>query len=406
MKNKKDKNKYIYQNIINITFIILCCIPLFFLYLVPIRGQKDSSVVENRALQKIPNFNWNKFLSGQYQDELEQAINDQLILSQPIKIQTRTTSSMISNSFLNLLSIFDKNIRNHYIAISDQFYTYKDSPYIIEKPVDYRQYLGVIEKNANSYNQSFKNIDKYLYFIDSSRSINFNQPNSEEAFNFIKKSFKMNDYDLLKIPDFETYKDYFYQTDHHWNYKGSYQGYIDIINMLLGSNEKKLEVKNMKIFDTIYYGSYARRSLFLNYKEKFTVYEFDLPAYKTSINGTRRDYSNHEQYYNDHYDKNQFTNHYAEYYGTDYAEVIYDFENESKENLLIISSSYSNSINNLVASHFNKTYVLDLRHYEAFFQEPFYPREYIKKNKIDKVILVGDLLTFTTDDFYIKEFEQ
>lgn len=36
----------------------------------------------------------------------------------------------------------------------------------------------------------------------------------------------------LKINSFNDYSQLFYTTDHHWNYLGSYNGYLDIVNLL------------------------------------------------------------------------------------------------------------------------------------------------------------------------------
>ena len=53
--------------------------------------------------------------------------------------------------------------------------------------------------------------------------------------------------------------------------------------------------------------------------------------------------------------------------------------------MLILSSSFSNPINGLIASHFNRTYVIDGRHYNDF--KVF---DYIEKNNINKVLIIMD----------------
>ena len=88
--------------------------------------------------------------------------------------------------------------------------------------------------------------------------------------------------------------------------------------------------------------------------------------------------------------------HYRELYGADFGEIVYDYKND-KENLLIIANSYSNSINGLIASHFNKTYIVDPRHYKNFNYQ-----SYITNNNIDKVLVIGNISLF--DDESIKEF--
>ena len=91
---------------------------------------------------------------------------------------------------------------------------------------------------------------------------------------------------------------------------------------------------------------------------------------------------------------------YAGFYGSDYGEVIYDFHNK-KDNLLIFSNSYSNPINELIASSFNKTYIIDLRAYELDLGKTFDIDSYIKENKIDKILFLGDYNFYTDTKFLI-----
>jgi len=55
-----------------------------------------------------------------------------------------------------------------------------------------------------------------------------------------------------------------------------------------------------------------------------------------------------------------------------------------------LGSSFTNPINKLIASHFDKTYVIDLRHYKDLTNQNFNVKEYINKNKINKVLIIMD----------------
>jgi hypothetical protein len=55
----------------------------------------------------------------------------------------------------------------------------------------------------------------------------------------------------------------------------------------------------------------------------------------------------------------------------------------------VLCTSYSNAIKDLVASHFNKTYYVDTRHYKDFDVN-----EYIEENDIDMVLMMGDIASF------------
>ena len=68
---------------------------------------------------------------------------------------------------------------------------------------------------------------------------------------------------------------------------------------------------------------------------------------------------------------------------------MYDFNNASKENLLIVGDSYTWQIDYLLAQHFNKTYVINLR-YDEFKDNVFDLSSYVKNNNISKVLFLYD----------------
>lgn len=298
-----------------------------------------------------------------------------------------------------------KEVRNiKYIPISGGVYHYGDSNYMVFKYKELEKNKKLIDKWAKGYNERFQGIDSYFYLVNTSKSINFNtvDETENEFVTYIRSVLDFKGVEGLKISSYEQYKEYFYETDHHWNYKGSYQGYKDIINMML-PGEQVIEPIGTKTYDVYYYGSNARTTSLYTNKEKFSVYEYQLKKYNTKINGSYARYDNHYLYENGTYSKEEGYNHYRAYYGGDYAEVIYEFNQPEKENLLIIAPSYSNANNNLIASHFNNTYVIDLRHYYNEFEKEFNPEEYCKKHNITKVLVMLSIDHITNGKFILGE---
>ena len=82
-------------------------------------------------------------------------------------------------------------------------------------------------------------------------------------------------------------------------------------------------------------------------------------------------------------------------YGGEYGEILYDFGTEGKGTLLIIANSYSNPINALIASHFDRTVVVDPRYWEQAAGTPFDPRACAESAGADTVLLLGDIQLFT-----------
>ena len=384
-------NKKIYK----IILIVMFFMPTMLIFIVPIRGEKEISKLESRKLEKIPDFSFSSFFDGSFQDKLEKSITDQMILSQTIKVNIKKLKNSINTHVYSFLITNKKNCKG-YIEVADGYYSYNCSTYLIEKPViNYRD--EVFESNKSIYNNI--RADKYIYFIEKDRSINFdNIDEKNKWFEGVKKNFKAKKYAKFSLNSYNELEEYFYKTDHHWNYKGSYKGYTEIIKMMLGNKEKILKPVKVEKFNTIFNGSASRKSLTSFSDEQFTVYSFKKLKYTSYINDKPGNYGSKDSYLNGIYKNNLYANHYALYYGGDFAKVEYDFNNKNKDNLLILATSYSNAINDLIASHFNKTFVIDLRFYKKQYKEDLDINKFIRDNDIDKVLIMGDIYSFAKED--------
>lgn len=380
---------------IKVIFILIYMLVSIWTIILVFKGQKDIMVSENRVAKQIPTFEVTKFINSSYQKDLEESLNDQFIKGESFKTYLIGYQNTLYHKVYS--TVFSNQRNNSYYSVSKGYMGYDNADYLL-----YGVYSSDIVKTqkeefvkiSEPFN-NIKNVDKYLYFVNTEQTIDFRNIN-EEIYNDISSLYSTFKSSSLKINSFEEYKNYFYKTDHHWNYKGSYQGYKDIINLMLGKQEPVLEPQEEKKFDFNFYGTKANRSKFYSYKENFTVYTYNLPTHKTYINGKETEYGLSSQYLKGEYPNDPNISHYAAYYGGDYAEIIYDFDKPNKENLLIISGSFSNAINNLIASHFNKTHIIDLRHYKNFNVD-----EYIKENKIDKLIFITYISHCKTDEFLL-----
>lgn len=133
-------------------------------------------------------------------------------------------------------------------------------------------------------------------------------------------------------------------------------------------------------------------------KEEFCAYKYIIPTHKTFINN--KIVSNYGNYIN-YYENRNLPISYGDYYGWDNGLIEFDYNNNKKENLLIIGESYDNAINELISTHFNKTYNVDLRAYKSDMNKEFNIKEFIQENKIDKVLLIGNIDYFTLETFMI-----
>lgn len=395
----KNKDKIL---IIIIAFILI--MPLIGI----IRGQKDISSLENRKLNKIPNIMslnvFENFSNGEFQKKLEDGISDQMILGMTAKIfinKIEDISIFRINDFL-----YGNDCTNKYIPIKKGLYYYNCDDYMVYKNIDYNDLSSMFDDNLESYNyyiDKYPNIKYYAYFVDRDVTFNFEQDNNYEAFEYLRNNLNIKDISKLDLNGFKDFTEYFFKTDHHWNYKGSYQGYKDIITMIYPKDELLLPLDEKCFEGAYFWGSKSKKLADTTIVEQFCAYKFDLPYYIVDINGKNSIYGNKANYFTGNYLKSKKINYYSDFYGRDEPEIIYDFKTPNKDNLLVLADSYSNAVNDLIASHFNKTFIIDLRYYENEFDKQFDFDSYVKDNKINKVLFLGNYGFFYENDFILRK---
>lgn len=204
----------------------------------------------------------------------------------------------------------------------------------------------------------------------------------------------------LKYDTMEEYKKYFFKTDHHWTIQGAYQGYKDIIGMMSDSSPQIGTPRNgefFKVEGVKFRGSIARISSFEKLYDDLWDIKMDIPPYTLTIGGNPvfNGYSKKEEYLAGNFEPDTFNNCYADYFHIDTGNTEYDFGNNTGRNLLMFVDSFSNCIDPYIASHYDKTYLIDLR-YDEYANGQFNYNQFIKEHDIDDVLFMmySDSLLF------------
>ena len=244
----------------------------------------------------------------------------------------------------------------------------------------------------------------YVYLINSSRTVNVKDNISAVpvVYEAIEKYFSKSTTDYLHLDSLERYAEYYYTTDHHWNYKGSYAGYCQIIRMLLGPDEPLMEPVEEVTFPVKFNGSINRDLKVQDSKELFTVYRFDYPEMKIVINGVpKASYGNQQVYFDGKYSRLEKINHYAKFYGGDTGIVHIQTDRTDRGTLVVFSNSFSNPITQLLASHYHDLWVIDFRYYLAGQDKDFSFSEILNSGDV-QVLLLGDGVFFSQANPYHK----
>lgn len=394
VKKKESENV---KSKINIVFLAAISIIVLGGTVKPFVKPIKENIYENRVAEKIPKFDYQTFLNKDFQNQFELALADQIPFGNQMKVAKKS---------LDLLAILQ------YSKYTDT--TYKNLPKgmkmigenLLYAPIENSKDLKEKLKNKiDNYIETISDIEDvefFLYYIEKDTDINFETGEKLGAYEYIKSMLPTKiTSSKFAIDNFDIFKEYFYKTDHHWNYNGSYNGYKEVID-LLNVKEPAIHIQDKKCLLAKFSGSKSR-AIGAQYvlKDMFCIYEFDIPKQDLTCGTEKCIFGHGEKYVNN--TLKEVT--YGDYYGGDYGLLEIVTENEKKDNLLIIGESYDNAINLLVASHFHKTYNIDLRNYEYLMNKEFNIKQFIKDHNIDKVLFIGNIDFYILEKFNLKQEE-
>lgn len=351
---------------------------------------------ENRYANKIAAPTLAGFMDGTFQKSVEDALSDQVTLSQTFKkVYNRFVSSFIKTVSQPIL----ESLPDEYVVLGDKllfggqnimFYTRT-----LESQTE-RLDARVAELNDNF--AAFPELDFYLYFIEKDTDINFQTGYRVEAFDYMRQKLELPEERMacLRIENFEQFQSWFYRTDHHWNAAGSLEGYRQVLSMMK-PDEQPLEPQEEVTLKGEYSGSKATGVL-AAFSEEMTVYRYDFPDMTVMINGKpAEDYGQQERYLSGAGGAPT----YGDFYGRDNGETVFDTGTEGRGRILVVGESFDNAVLKLLASHYDKTFSVDLRYYEPHMGKPFDFAAYVAENEIDTVLLIGNVDYYVMSEFML-----
>lgn len=391
------------KKIINILFIGIIVLFLLSGLVFTLFFPDDINYLENRSANKVEKLTLENYLDGDFQKKFGDALNDQVPLQGRMKKMYNYLNAAYEKIIIS--EAIGKNTEQRYISIKDSLLFGNNLVYY---PRDLETMKPDLDKKIENIEAKVKedqDINFYVYYIEKDTDINFETNEKVGAYEYLSEKFKENNIPIagFEINSFKDFEEKFYKTDHHWNCYGSYQGYSEVMKLLNTKDELIKPEKEMVLEKYKLSGSKAAAIGATGiFTEKFPVYQFKYPKMDIRIDGEEaEDYGQQKKYINGEGDQESFS--YAAFYGDDNAEIIFDTHNTEKDNLLVIGESYDNAILKLLASHFNKTYSIDLRNYERTFGAKFQFSEYVKDSQIDKVLLIGNIDYFTMSEFMLED---
>ena len=351
---------------------------------------KEINEYENRYANQLAPLTAASYADGSFQDGMESALSDQVQFSQLAK---KTYNFVTSYAAVPLIAPLE-NLTHGYVSAGDVlFYEGK----IVYQPWTYLQTecLEAKAENLNTAIASHPELEFYAYYIEKDTDIDFTTGQKIDASESMLSMLNLPDSHkgIYEINSFEEFNERFYNTDHHWNYIGSYEAYRDVLSVLGGG--EPLEPTGV-YHSGIYFSGVKSKQFSRFYSDEMTIYSFDFPPMEIQVDGVESDYGLQDELLRGELGWVS----YGDVYGGDNGEVIFDTGKDG-DNILIFGNSYDNAILKLLASHFSKTYSIDLRNYEHTFGEKFDFDSYVREHDISKVLFIGDISFYTMSEFMI-----
>ena len=347
-----------------------------------LRSPNDINYYENRYANRMPALSAEGYLGGSFQDGVEAALSDQIFGAQRMKKWYNDFSSA------RLLRMLDRESAEH----PDYFYRYNGvylhDGRLLWQPFDREAFQITFDQTVEALNRSIAanpDLPFYFFFVESDAVLDFKTgvriPVREEACAALQIPEERTAW--FPIESYEDYATQFYRTDHHWNYSGSYHGYR-LIHDLLGIDEPCLTPLREVALSRTLTGSKATSAGLTEMREYPAVYEFTYPDLGVEYG--------HEAEVLALPDEGSFS--YAYFYGGDEGLVSFDTRRPERENILILGDSFDNAVLKLLASHYNRTYSVDMRMPES---QSFCIGDFAREHDIDRVLIIASQVLFCGD---------
>ena len=368
--------------------------------------QQAISFRENRDLATNEQLNLSDIGNGKFQSKLEDILMDQF----PQRYAFVTLKNEME---YNSVSFLYQMIENEFVLNpigTDGIYQIGNSQVLAQGVMEYSELTASrIARRIEQMNQLQKDYPEIEMFVYKPTQLHessiLNEANgvisAGAAYSEIFKSQLELPYDEFVLDSFDLYQDCFYWTDHHWNHKGSYIGYAQIMKLMFGNDVDLLvPLEESDCNGLKFYGTFSSRSGYVTDGSPFSVYRYDLPEYKIfNLNG-EMEVANTNTFFDADYHEEMDYHYNIAYKVGDGLTKIVNEANLGKESILIIGDSYAGPVLPLLAKDFYEITLIYPINYISLTGNVFNYDEFIRENDVDKILFMYTIENY----FYADEW--
>ena len=367
---------------------------------------REFSPNENRYLSGLPKCSVERILSGDFQDDLEKYLNDQILgrdqwITAKTALQKTCGDTDIGGAYVGkdgydfekiLPEDIDDKLVNRNIQSVQQFLE-KSTAQVEKEHMSFllvptsglvmKEYLpkNAILFNQEAYMDRVKDALKEYCFMDG-RNIFQEEVNSKTKLDHKTEAEFESEIDFESKAD----KTLYYRTDHHWTTYGAFVAFEEWCKQtghsFEGADSYETETVTKQFRGSLY-------SKILDYDSAYDsivkmTKKQDATDYKVIADG--KDIGGFYQE-----DKLQEKDKYAYFFGGNYGEVAIEGTQEGKGNLLVIKDSFANAFVPFLADSYDNIYMVDLRYFNEDMQA------YLKEKNITDILVLYNVSNFVTD---------
>ncbi|MCF0115680.1 MAG: hypothetical protein HUJ56_10015, partial [Erysipelotrichaceae bacterium] len=303
--------------------------------------QDKVSELERRFLKRNKDLANTSILDTSTQSMIDDIVNDQLI-----------GRNIFVDTYYKLKMTLYQPFYSGLLKVADDTLILADEGYFIKSILEEDEYsLSTTDNrgyNVREFSDMYPDVKFYVYHptrIEETPLLD--QYGITSAGNTYTQHYVMQlgenvKFQELAISDLDYYKLYYNKTDLHWNIDGAYRGYSDIITMVQEDFDidPVREHSEKACFPQEFYGNLANNIARNSDYDHICDYTLKgMKDYTYYVNGEMVD----DQLTKDAYAQGIKEDAYSDYdcyYGSNYFERVYDFNQEDKPNVLILCDSY------------------------------------------------------------------
>ncbi len=364
------------------TVALLALVLLVFTVADLVKADRLFSETENRILAQRPEWSLENVLNGSYEEKYEAYAADQFV--------SRDTWVMLKTRMDILLQ--KKLIKGVYLA--------RDG-YLIEQhlPEDYDQLLvnkrlgqllELTERYPGTMVMLVPTADNILTDKLPAYAVSYDQRGLLAQ---VKEKIGQEQViDVFPILEEHREEQIYYRTDHHWTTLGAFYGYQQW-TQVMDYPPRNFDPQDLETVSDSFLGTlHSRLNLPMKADEIQIFPRTASRRVKVVYDFTRETTSYYEPSYLD--GKNQ----YGYFLDDNHAFIEIDTAYVAKDReLFLIKDSYANSLIPILAPHYEKIYVLDLRYYNGSLFSMM--EQYVTSDKVD-VLVVYNCIHFMEDFYY------